>query len=107
MINVKALNEVLGGDEDCVKELMAMYLDYSSEVDLTLDEHYQAQNTDALFHLLHTLSGTLSNLCEEDAVSIIKEAEIISQAGNLPTKQQVTIIKQRLLEIEGQVRLLV
>ncbi|WOT06742.1 hypothetical protein [Shewanella youngdeokensis] len=107
MINVEALNEVLGGDTDCVKELMAMYLDINAEVGSTLDEHYRSHNTEALFHALHTLSGMLSNLCEEDAVAIIKEAEMTSQAGELPSQQQMAVIKQHLLEIEGQVRLLV
>ncbi|WP_076540676.1 Hpt domain-containing protein [Shewanella sp. UCD-KL21] len=105
MINITALSDMFDGDIECVKELLGLYLECNADAATTIEAHYSTQDTEALFHVFHTLSGSLSNLCEEDAVPLIREAEGISKRGEMPSRQQIDVIQQHLSKIAEQVSL--
>ncbi|MGB0937456.1 MAG: Hpt domain-containing protein [Colwellia sp.] len=104
MIDIPALIELLGGDEDCVKELFTIFIEHNLETIESVETSYQAGDTETLFHSCHSLSGALSNLCEQDCVPLIQACEQTAKAGSLPDKADLDILFTKLNETTEQIK---
>lgn len=102
MINIEMLTETFGGDKEFVIMIFTQYLSDNSDVNDRILEQYEAQQFENLFHTMHTLSGALSNICEEDAVSTIKKVENLSRNGESPDMADINFITTELDKIKAQ-----
>jgi HPt (histidine-containing phosphotransfer) domain-containing protein len=103
MIDIPALIELLGGDEDCVKELFGIFIEHNVPTIKSVETSYLAGDTETLFHSCHSLSGALSNLCEQDCVPLIQECEQIAKSGSLPEKEKLDLLFAKLKETTAQI----
>jgi HPt (histidine-containing phosphotransfer) domain-containing protein len=104
MIDIPALIELLGGDEDCVKELFTIFIEHNLATIESIETSYQAEDTETLFHSCHSLSGALSNLCEQDCVSLIQACEQTAKSGYLPERAYLDILFTKLDETTKQIK---
>ncbi|GEA61944.1 hypothetical protein [Vibrio comitans] len=104
MINVNQLSEVFDGDSDVVGMILSLYLDENTNISGKFIELHQQNNLDELFKLAHTLSGTLSNICEEETSSLLKTVELDASGGTLSNKAVIEQISVNLTKIELQIK---
>lgn len=103
MIDIPALTELFGGDEECVKELFGIFVEHNVDTINGIEKSFLEGDTDALFHSFHSLSGALSNLCEQDSVPLIQECEQIAKSGSLPDKDKLDLLFSKLKETTTQI----
>lgn len=96
------LTETFGGDKEFVTMIFTQYLADNSNVNTRIQTKFENKQFENLFHIMHTLSGALSNICEEDIVSTIKKVENISRENELPDVDDINKIKEELDKIKLQ-----
>lgn len=102
MINIEMLSETFGGDKEFVTMIFGQYLSDNSDVNSRIQEQFENKQFETLFHTMHTLSGALSNICEEDIVATIKKVENISREGASPDLADIDQITTELDKIKAQ-----
>ena len=93
------LSEMFGGDKEFVTMLFGQYLQDNKDANVKIQEQYDNNDLETLFHTMHTLAGALSNICETDVVPTLKEVEKVSKEGTTPNKADIETIKIELDKI--------
>ncbi|GAM65785.1 HPT domain containing protein [Vibrio ishigakensis] len=105
MIDVDKLSETFDGDDEVVTMILSLYLDENADIGDKLVGLHQESNLGELYSLAHTLSGTLSNLCEEETSSLLKTVELDANGGKQSDKAVIDEINVNLSKIEEQITL--
>lgn len=105
MIDVDKLSETFDGDDEVVTMILSLYLDENLDIGDKLIGLHQENNLDELHSLAHTLSGTLSNLCEEETSSLLKTVELDANGGKQSDQGVIDEITGNLSKIEEQITL--
>ena len=96
------LTETFGGDKEFVTMIFGQYLADNSDVNARIQDQFEKSDLETLFHTMHTLSGALSNICEEDIVATIKTVENSSRNGESPDAADIKAIQAELDKIKAQ-----
>lgn len=75
MIDFQALHEYFDHDEDTIQVIFMTYAEEYIDAPHKLTTLYQTKNWEQLFHLTHSLRGTLASFCEKDAVPLLESIE--------------------------------
>lgn len=102
MINIAMLSEMFGGDAEFVSSIFEQYLSDNKNINLKIEEQVASEQYESLFHTMHTLSGSLSNICEENIVPTIKSVEQQARDGERPNASDIELIKLELDKIKLQ-----
>jgi len=102
MIDIETLTGTFGGDKEFVTMIFTQYLSDNSDINQRIQTQFEAQQFETLFHTMHTLSGSLANICEIDIVPTIKKVEGVSKAGELAKVDEIDQIKEALDKIKQQ-----
>lgn len=104
MINIEMLVDMFDGNTDVVKAVFEQYLSDNQEINARIDSQFEQNQLEALFDTMHSLSGSLSNICETDIVATIKEVEMASRQGNKSNSESIEQIKIELDNINQQMQ---
>lgn len=102
MIDTAGVIDIFGGDVDCVKEMFGLYLEHNVPVIKDIELYYAEDNSEALNHAFHTLSGALSNFLEEE-LALIQDCEKIAKAGGKPGQEQMNLFYEKMGETTRQI----
>lgn len=102
MINIEMLTDMFGGDTEFVSSIFEQYLSDNKNINFRIEEQLNSEQFEALFHTMHTLSGSLSNICDENIVPKIKEVEQMARDGQRPNVEDIQLILTELDKIKLQ-----
>ncbi|GLS91711.1 hypothetical protein GCM10007916_27810 [Psychromonas marina] len=102
MINIEMLTEMFGGDTEFVSTIFQQYLSDNKDINTRIEEQVNNEQYDTLFHTMHTLSGSLSNICDENIVPTIKTVEQLARDGEQPNADDIQLIQTELDKIKLQ-----
>lgn len=77
-VDMAAVLERIGGDEDLLKELVGLYLDDEHQLLARITAAIEAGDAGALRRTAHTLKGAVSNFCAPRATAA---AQAVEDAG--------------------------
>lgn len=94
VFDFKAALERMGGDEEILKEIAALFIEDSPEQLRRIRQAIDADDAHALERAAHTLKGSVANFGAENAVQAALTLEIMGRKG------QLTHANQRYQELE-------
>lgn len=103
MINIETLTTMFG-DEEFTKMIFNQFLVDNGDVNKRIQKQVDENQSEALFHTMHTLSGALLSICEEDIVHTIKNVEALSRKGEPVDVKDINHIKIELDKIMLQMK---
>lgn len=84
MIQIEELIKKCDNSENTVKQLLQLYLDGYSHRVLEMQSFFENGDVKGLLDTSHELKGMFSNLCAAEVTELIRQLEVIVQAGGLP-----------------------
>lgn len=82
-VDMAAVLDRIGGDEDLLKELVGLYLDDEHQLLAQIAEAIAAGDGEALRRSAHTLKGAVSNFCAARAQAAAQAVEDAGRAHRL------------------------
>lgn len=104
MIDFQALNEYFDHDEDTIQIIFMTYAEEYIDAPHKLTTLYQTKNWEQLFHLVHTLKGTLASFCERDAVPLLDSIERKTKNNTSPNVSEITELIHCLEMVNQQIK---
>lgn len=102
MIDIEKLTDIFAGDKAFVAMLFKQHLEDNLDVNRRIQKQFESKHLKVLYLTMHTLSGSLSSLCEMDLVPRIKKVEAISKNDELPDIDDINYIQSELDKIKIQ-----
>lgn len=94
--------ERMGGDEEILKEIAALFVEDSPEQLQRIRQAIDAGNAQALERAAHTLKGSVSNFGAESAVKAAFALEMMGREGNLTQAQEhFDTLEAHILEVQS------
>lgn len=104
MIDIEQFNVRLGNNTAIIQQVMKMFIDqYADKPDL-LRGPFQSGDTDALFHVAHSIKGALANMCADDDAAAAAAVESVARGGDLPDEALLADLESRLTKVFSQIR---
>lgn len=82
-VDLPAVMERLGGDEELLRELAALYVEDEGRLLAAMAEAIERGDADALRRAAHTLKGAVSNFCAPRAHAAAQALETAGRDGQL------------------------